>query len=83
MRQAGAGIPISENPVRAVVFRVLSERREGCSGLALPQAIRVDGIILFYDITTLPFSMGLPFELKPERGPVPDRPILRRRTLND
>jgi uroporphyrinogen decarboxylase len=40
----------------------------------------VDAIILFYDITTLPFSMGLPFELKPGAGPVPDRPI---RTLQD
>jgi uroporphyrinogen decarboxylase len=35
----------------------------------------VDGIILFYDITTLPVAMGLPFELKPNQGPVPDRPI--------
>jgi len=35
----------------------------------------VDAIILFYDITTLPVAMGLPFELKPGAGPVPDRPI--------
>ena len=31
--------------------------------------------ILFYDITTLPVAMGLPFELKPGIGPSPDRPI--------
>ena len=31
--------------------------------------------ILFYDITTLPYAMGLPFTLQPSRGPVPDNPI--------
>src|SRR5262249_19864168 len=40
----------------------------------------VDAIILFYDITTLPVSMGLPFDLKSGAGPVPDQPI---RTLAD
>ena len=36
--------------------------------------------INFYDITTLPLAMGLPFELKSSVGQVPDRPI---RTLAD
>ena len=45
-----------------------------------PRRFGVDAIILFYDITTLPVAMGLPFELKPGAGPVPDRPI---RTLAD
>ena len=45
-----------------------------------PRRFGVDGIILFYDITTLPLAMGLPFELKPLVGPMPDRPI---RTLAD
>ncbi len=45
-----------------------------------PKRFGVDGIILFYDITTLPMSMGLPFTLQPERGPVPDKPI---RSLQD
>src|SRR5262249_40936473 len=39
-----------------------------------------DGIILFYDITTLAVAMGLPFTLQPQHGPVPDHPI---RTLAD
>jgi uroporphyrinogen decarboxylase len=46
----------------------------------LPRRFGVDAIILFYDITTLPVAMGLPFTLQPNRGPVPDRPI---RTLAD
>jgi uroporphyrinogen decarboxylase len=45
-----------------------------------PRRFGVDAIILFYDITTLPFAMGLPFALKPGAGPTPDRPI---RTLED
>jgi uroporphyrinogen decarboxylase len=36
--------------------------------------------ILFYDITTLTVSMGLPFTLQPNRGPVPDVPV---RTMED
>jgi uroporphyrinogen decarboxylase len=45
-----------------------------------PRRFGVDGIILFYDITTLPIAMGLPFELKSGAGPVPDRPV---RTMAD
>ena len=40
-----------------------------------PRRFGVDAIILFYDIVTLPLAMGLPFELKPGRGPMPDRPV--------
>src|SRR5437870_10648950 len=43
----------------------------------LPRRFGVDGIILFYDITTLTVAMGLSFSLQPNRGPVPDRPIRR------
>src|SRR5438067_13249005 len=46
----------------------------------LPRRFGVDAIILFYDITTLPVAMGLPFALQPGAGPVPDRAI---RTLAD
>src|SRR5260370_6289081 len=46
----------------------------------LPRRCGVDGIILFYDITTLAVAMGLPFTLQPGLGPVPDRPV---RTLAD
>jgi uroporphyrinogen decarboxylase len=41
----------------------------------LPRRFGVDAIILFYDITTLPVAMGLPFTLQPNRGPVPDRAV--------
>lgn len=44
----------------------------------LPKRYGVDAIILFYDITTLAIAMGLPFELKPEVGPVPLAPIRTR-----
>ncbi len=44
----------------------------------LPRRFGVDGIILFYDITTLPVAMGQPFQLLPARGPVPDRPVRSR-----
>jgi len=44
----------------------------------LPRRFGVDGIILFYDITTLAVAMGLPFTLQPGRGPVPDRPVTTR-----
>ena len=59
-----------EHAGRAVTLR--------CS--LLPRRFGVDAIILFYDITTLAVAMGMPFVLKPEQGPVPDRPI---RTLAD
>src|SRR5262249_36944453 len=35
----------------------------------------VDAIILFYDITSLPVAMGLPFALRSGEGPVPDSPV--------
>jgi uroporphyrinogen decarboxylase len=37
----------------------------------LPRRFGVDGIILFYDITTLAVAMGMEFTLQPDRGPVP------------
>jgi uroporphyrinogen decarboxylase len=46
----------------------------------LPRRFGVDGIILFYDITTLPVAMGQSFALKAVMGPVPDLPV---RTLAD
>ena len=47
----------------------------------LPRRFGVDGIILFYDITTLPLAMGLPFELQSGRGPVPDRVVQSKEDL--
>ena len=76
MRQAGRWDP-EFNRVRAgQSFYAFSEDVESAARASLcPRRFGVDAIILFYDITTLPMAMGLPFELQPGAGPVPDRPI--------
>src|SRR4051794_36838219 len=81
MRQAGRWDP-EFNKLRAgLSFYEFSENVELAARCSLlPRRFGVDGIILFYDITTLPVAMGLPFALKPNQGPVPDQPI---RTLAD
>ncbi len=81
MRQAGRWDP-EFNKVRAgKSFYLFSEDVESAAKASLcPRRFGVDAIILFYDITTLPIAMGLPFELKTGSGPVPDRPI---QTMND
>ncbi|HKA05727.1 MAG TPA: uroporphyrinogen decarboxylase family protein [Gemmataceae bacterium] len=79
MRQAGRWDP-EFNRIRAGLgFYEFSEHVEKAAQASLcPRRFGVDGIILFYDITTLPAAMGLPFELRPQQGPVPDRPIRSR-----
>src|SRR6478736_8289837 len=81
MRQAGRWDP-EFNRVRAgQPFYEFSENVElAARASLLPKRFGVDAIILFYDITTLPVAMGLPFTLKPNLGPMPDQPI---RTLDD
>jgi uroporphyrinogen decarboxylase len=81
MRQAGRWDP-EFNRVRAgLSFYEFSENVElSARASLLPRRFGVDAIILFYDITTLPVAMGLPFVLKPMQGPVPDHPV---RTLAD
>ncbi len=81
MRQAGRWDP-EFNKVRAGMgFYEFSEDVErAAQGTLCPRRFGVDAIILFYDITTLPLAMGLPFELKKDVGPTPDRPI---RTADD
>lgn len=81
MRQAGRWDPEFHKLRGNLTFFEFSENVElstKCS--LLPKRFGVDAIILFYDITTLPVAMGLPFTLKPNQGPMPDRPI---RTLID
>ncbi len=76
MRQAGRWDP-EFNRVRAgLSFYEFSEDvgRAAAASL-LPRRFGVDGIILFYDITTLPVAMGQPFTLRPGAGPVPDTPV--------
>ncbi len=81
MRQAGRWDP-EFNKIRAgKPFYAFSEDVEAAArGSLSPRRFGVDAIILFYDITTLPIAMGLPFELKAGAGPVPDRPV---RTMAD
>ena len=76
MRQAGRWDP-EFNKIRAgKPFYAFSEDVESAArGTLAPRRLGVDAIILFYDITTLPVSMGLPFQLKAGAGPVPDRPV--------
>jgi uroporphyrinogen decarboxylase len=82
MRQAGRWDP-EFNKVRAgLPFYAFSEDVErAAAGSLCPRRFGVDAIILFYDITTLPIAMGLSFDLKPNLGPVPDRPIRNRDDL--
>jgi uroporphyrinogen decarboxylase len=81
MRQAGRWDPEFNRLRGNLSFYEFSENVElSAKASLLPRRFGVDGIILFYDITTLPVAMGQRFVLQPTRGPVPDRPI---RTLAD
>jgi uroporphyrinogen decarboxylase len=79
MRQAGRWDP-EFNKVRAgLSFYEFSENVElAARASLLPRRFGVDAIILFYDITTLPVAMGLPFALRSGEGPVPEQPIRSR-----
>src|SRR5262245_19452567 len=75
-RQAGRWDPEFNKLRQDLSFYEFSERADlAAAASLLPRRFGVDAIILFYDITTLPVAMGLPFELKPQVGPLPDRPI--------
>src|ERR1700728_4917032 len=79
MRQAGRWDPEFNRLRGNLSFYEFSENVElAAQASLLPRRFGVDAIILFYDITTLPVAMGLPFVLKPAQGPVPDRPIRSR-----
>jgi len=79
MRQAGRWDPEFQKVRAGLGFYEFSENVERAAQASLcPKRFGVDGVILFYDITTLPVAMGLPFQLKPNLGPVPDRPIRSR-----
>src|SRR6266700_163889 len=76
MRQAGRWDP-EFNRIRAgLSFYKFSETVElAAQASLLPRRFGVDAIILFYDISSLPVAMGLPFELRPNRGPTPEYPV--------
>jgi uroporphyrinogen decarboxylase len=76
MRQAGRWDP-EFNRLRGGLsfYEFSADVERAAQASLLPRRFGVDAIILFYDITTLTVAMGLPFTLKPGRGPVPDRPV--------
>jgi uroporphyrinogen decarboxylase len=76
MRQAGRWDPEFNRLRAGLSFYEFSENVElAARASLLPRRFGVDAVILFYDITTLAVAMGLPFTLRPGRGPVPDRPV--------
>lgn len=76
MRQAGRWDPEFRRIRAGASFYEFSEDVEKAVQASLcPRRFGVDAIILFYDITTLPVAMGLPFALKSGAGPTPDHPI--------
>jgi uroporphyrinogen decarboxylase len=81
MRQAGRWDPEFNRLREGLTFYEFSENVElAARASLLPRRFGVDAIILFYDITTLAIAMGLPFALRPARGPMPEAPI---RTVAD
>jgi uroporphyrinogen decarboxylase len=76
MRQAGRWDPEFNRLRSGHSFYEFSENVElAAQASLLPRRFGVDAVILFYDITTLAVAMGLPFQLLPTRGPIPDRPV--------
>ncbi len=81
MRQAGRWDPEFARVRAGLGFYEFSADVEKAAKASLcPVRFGVDAVILFYDITTLPYAMGLPFELVKDVGPQPDRPV---RTVAD
>src|SRR5690349_23179269 len=71
MRQAGRWDPEFNRLRGGLSFYEFSENVAlAAQASLLPRRFGVDGIILFYDITTLTVAMGQPFTLRPSRGPV-------------
>lgn len=72
MRQAGRWDP-EFHRVRAGMdfFAFADDTEKAAEATLLPKRFGVDGIILFYDITTLLVAMGQPFDLLPKIGPMP------------
>src|SRR6516162_6043605 len=69
MRQAGRWDPEFNRLRAGHSFYEFSENVElSAQASLLPRRFGVDAIILFYDITTLPMAMGLPFVLRSGQG---------------
>src|SRR5205809_1369311 len=82
MRQAGRWDPEFNTLRQGLSFYEFSENVElAARASLLPRRFGVDAIILFYDITSLPVAMGLPFTLGAGIGPVPAHPIRSREDI--
>jgi uroporphyrinogen decarboxylase len=78
MRQAGRWDPEFNRLRGGLSFYEFSENVElSAQASLLPRRFGVDAIILFYDITTLPMAMGLPFVLRSGQGPMPGPAAIR------
>lgn len=76
MRQAGRWDPEFRRIRAERDFYSFSNTPELAAAASLcPLRFGVDAIILFYDITTLAVSMGQPFHMVADRGPMPVEPI--------
>src|SRR3954452_14451478 len=76
MRQAGRWDPEFRRIRDGLSFYEFSEHVEQAPAAPVgPGRLAVHAIILFYDIPPLPMPRALPFELKPNAGPTPDRPV--------
>src|SRR5438128_8285281 len=76
MRQAGRWDPEFNRLRAGHSFYEFSENVDlAARASLLPRRFGVDAIILFYDITTLAVAMGLPFQLQPTQGPIPDHAV--------
>src|SRR5262249_3768166 len=83
MRQAGRWDPKFSKLRAGLSFYEFSEHVELAAKASLcPKRFGVDAIIIVYDITTLAVAMGMPFELQPNVGPVPDRPVRTQEDLD-
>lgn len=83
MRQAGRWDPEFQKVRQGLsFFKFSADVEKSVQASLCPVRFGVDAVILFYDITTLPYAMGLPFELKKDIGPTPDRPIHSRQDLD-
>ncbi len=79
MRQAGRWDPEFQRLRAGRGFYEFANEPELAAAASLcPRRFGVDAIILFYDITTLSAAMGQVYDLVPERGPVPRRPVRTR-----
>src|SRR5215472_396028 len=78
MRQAGRWDPEFSRLRAGLGFYEFSANVElAAQASLLPRRFGVDAIILFYDITTLPIAMGLPFVLRSGQGPMPGPAAIR------